>query len=220
MAYRFSSHQNRFKKALSSLPWLFLVQSPEGALSLVQKYFETEWADSPKLSFLILYPLFCATAALSSAATYLIIKSDPERSFSWRYLIKEIKPKLRFLILTSWFLGIVIIPTTLAFVFPGIWVLSHYLFLPFCVLDSSDQKFSSFFNHSKQLSSQNREICLVTAFLSFFGSLLSYVGGLGLMSQVGIPSGLLLALETTLGVLVSVFLTTWTATLYQEVSNP
>ncbi|MFM8270296.1 MAG: hypothetical protein ACKN9V_08925 [Pseudomonadota bacterium] len=217
--YGFSTHQNRFKRALSFLPWLFLIHSPEGALGLVQKYFETEWADSPKLSFLILYPLFCAVAALSSAATYLIIKSYPEKPISFNYLIKEIKPKLIFLVLTSWLLGVLIIPATLAFVFPGIWVLSQYLFVPFCIMDSSDRTLSSFFNLSKVLSEKNRKICLLTAFLSFMGSLLSFVGGMGLMSQVGAPLGLLLILETTLSVLISVFITTWTATLYQEVSN-
>jgi len=218
MAYKFASHQKTFREALIYFPWLFLAQIPEGLLSLIQKYFETEWADSPKLTFFILYPIYCASAAICSAATYVIIKSSPEIKISWHYLTKEIIPQLKFLILTSWLIGFVMIPATLAFVFPGIWVLSKYLFLPFCILTPGEQGFSHYFNVSKQLSDANRQICLFTAFLSFLVSLLSYFG-IGLLSQWISSSALLLALEATLGMLLSVVLTTWTVTLYLEVSR-
>jgi len=218
MAYQFASHQRLFRQAMLHFPWLFIAQIPEGLLSLIQKYFETEWADSPKLAFLVLYPLYCASAAICSAATFVIIRSPAETTFSLGYLTKELFPKIKFLILSSWLLGLVMIPATLAFIFPGIWVLSQYLFLPFCIVTAPKQSLSSYFGLSKNLASTQRQICLLTAFLSFFVSLLSYFG-LGLLSQWVFSPALLLGLEAVLGMLLSIALTTWTATLYLEVSQ-
>jgi hypothetical protein len=218
MAYQFASHQRLFRQAMLHFPWLFIAQIPEGLLSLIQKYFETEWADSPKLAFLVLYPLYCASAAICSAATFVIIRSQSETAISFRYLTKELFPKMKFLILTSWLLGLVMIPATLALVFPGIWVFSHYLFLPFCILTTSEQSLSSYFSLSKSLASTHRQVCLLTAFLSIWVSLLSYFG-MGLLSQWIFSPTILLGLEAVLGMLLSVTLTTWTATLYLEVSQ-
>ncbi len=217
MAYQFASHQRTFQQAMLHFPWLFIAQIPEGLLSLIQKYFETEWADSPKLAFLILYPLYCASAAICSAATFVIIRSQSETPISFRYLTKELFPKINFLILTSWLLGLVMIPATLLF-FPGIWVLSQYLFLPFCIVTAPKQSWSSYFSLSKSLASTHRQVCLLTAFLSFYVTLMSYFG-MGILSHWVDSSLLLLALEAILGMLLSVALTTWTATLYLEVSQ-
>lgn len=218
MAYSFSSHRKLYKKALIHLPWLFLAQLPEGLLSFLQKYFETEWADSPKLSFLILYPLYCASSAVCSAATFAIIQMPSETSFSLRYLTKKLYPKMKYLILTSWLLGIVMIPAMLI-IFPGIWILSQYLFLPFTVLTGPEKNFWFYFEASKNFSVSNRQVCLLTASLSFVVSLCSYLG-LGILSQWAQSSGLLLGTEAILSMLLSLLLTTWTATLYQEVSSP
>jgi hypothetical protein len=110
------------------------------------------------------------------------------------------------------------IPATLALFFPGIWVLSQYLFLPFCIVTAPKQSLSSYFSLSKSLASTHRQVCLLTAFLSFYVTLMSYFG-MGILSHWVDSSLLLLALEAILGMLLSVALTTWTATLYLEVSQ-
>ena len=218
MAYQSASHERLFRQAMLHFPWLFLAQLPEGILSLIQKYFETEWANSPKLAFFILYPLSCASTAICSAAAFIIIKNPAEARMSLHYLTKELIPKMKYLILSSWLLGLVMIPATLAFVLPGIWVLSQYLFIPFCIVTAPSQGLSAYFSLSKNITGENRLVCLAAAFLSFFVSLWSYFG-MGLLSHWIFNPALLLGIEVVLGMLLSVFLTAWTATLYLEVSK-
>lgn len=216
MAYDFNSHRKNLKEAMLLFPWLLAAQIPEGLLSLIQKYFEVELPQSPKLAFLILYPLYCAAAAICSSTTYLIITTPSKTQLSWSYLIKKLNPKLRDLIFSSWVLGIVMIPATLALILPGIWVLSHYQFLPFSILDSSAPKVSSYFDLSKQLYLKNRRICLLTALLSFVISLIPYLGLSMFLLRIIHPA-FALGCEVISGMILSVVLTTWTATLYQEI---
>jgi len=219
MSYHFRSHREAFKRALLLFPPLFLAQIPEGLLNIIQKHFETHLAQTPVLAFSILYPLYCASSAICSAISYTIIKDSGTTDLSFSYLIKKIVPHLRALILGSWILGVVMIPATLALVFPGIWVLSHYQFLPFSIVDSSNSSLTSCFDSSKSVSLRNRTVSLLTAFSSFFIGLLSYLG-FGMISQASIHSSFALGIEVVLGMILSVFLTAWTATLYQEASKP
>ena len=114
MAYRFKSHLTSFRRGLSHFfPFLFLVQIPEGMLTLIQKFSDTELSDSPKLVFFVLYPLYTITAAICSALNFMILWKGITRFSDFSQIWKTLSETIRPLILTSLALGLLMIPATL-----------------------------------------------------------------------------------------------------------
>jgi len=111
-------------------PGLVLAQTPEAALILINKFSEGLLAGSPKLAFVLLYPLYCLASALSSVLTFKVILKQSAPPF-FKDQPQGMGPSLFPLLFTSMGLGLVMIPATLAFIIPGIYVLSRYLFIPF-----------------------------------------------------------------------------------------
>jgi len=202
------------------LPGLVLAQIPEALLILLNKGFEVYLDQSPKLSFLILYPLYCLTSSLSSAMSLQVVTSLPSMSAVQSLQLKRILPRLPGLLWTSLIFGLVMIPATLALVVPGIIVLSRYLFLPFLVIDSPNKKLGWYFSQSQKISSKNRIFCLATAALSFVLSLLSLLGVSLIEGWLPVSEASGLWFELLFGLIASVFLNAWVANLYVEISKP
>lgn len=216
MTYQFKSHWNRAGASLKHAPLLLAAQLPDGFLSLLQKLFETKLNEFPKLSFVFLYPGFCFSAALCSATTYSIIQSDSSKTFKYHWnRIYSAFPKL---FLSSFLLGLVLAPATMALIIPGIYVLSLYLFVPFVVLDNPNQTLSKIFGSSKTFSRLCKKLCFLTASLSFFLGLVSYLGP-SLLSQFMEASSLGPFFEVSFGMFVSLLLNIWTASLFLEINQ-
>ena len=206
------------KNWISLFPGLFFAQTPEAALILINKFSEGILTESPKLVFLLLYPLYCLASALSSVLTFKVILLQSNGQF-FKAPSQRMGPFFFPLLLTSMGLGLVMIPATLAFIIPGIYVLSRYLFLPFLVFSFPTQKFGWYFSESNSLFHRNKGICFFTAFFSFLISALSFFGLSFFQEQGSLSAPSAILTELFLGILGSLFLNTWTATLFWEISK-
>lgn len=219
MAYRFTDHKDRFTEALlRHFPVLLAIHLPEGFLTLLQHFFETAFPQSPKTAFFVLYPLLCFSAMLCSGITFLIVRTPETGRLIFHQVWKNLVPHLPALFFASLALGLIMIPATLCFLIPGLYVLTIYLFIPFFILEDPKRSLSGYFFQSKLLATKHITVCGLTALASFVTSLLPFLG-FSLLDSPLFDSGLGLALEAVSGMALSVLLNTWVSTLFLEVST-
>lgn len=208
MNYRLKSHGKLISDSLPAWGYILLCQLPEGITTFIQKQWELAQPNSSGLLFVLVYPLFCVFSSISTSLTYLIIKKYRQPN-SVKSIFLTLSSSIFLLSGSAIFLGLIILPAILAFIFPGIIVMAFYLFVTFLILEDPNRPFWSFFSASKLLYNQNKIVCVITSVAMISISLFSFLGFLDAP----------LVFEIIISIFLGFIFNIWLSTLFIEVTH-
>ena len=204
-----------------------LLQIPETSVDIVGRAIPLAVGENKWLLALILFPYFCVASFISLATTYLAVNNLREGAGSaLDRVFSRLKPKALPLLGTSVMTGLLVFMGFAAFILPGFYLMTLYLFVPILVLVRPPYAWSSYLHQSKILTQAHFKslLCLTGVII---------VVGLGIEFSIHVPDSFVdswnaeliglyavkLCLSSAVGALAGVWISMYFDSITQEVKS-
>lgn len=154
-----------FKKA----PLLFILfQIPQGMTDCLEIYLEKEWGDKEFWLMGLFAFLAFIIGIFPTSLTFSLVINE-KKSFS--HTLESLSLKWGKLLLSAFVSGILFAIGVMAYVVPGVLLMTFYLFVPYLILSEKEAPLTSYFYQSSQIAKKH----FIKVILLVFSVLFSFI---------------------------------------------